>query len=207
ALVRDGYQCVVTRMIDPKCTSFFDAAQRKTFGTGATRCAHIVPESALFGLDKELKKEYSASILAVLDRFGIKGDDLNGENIHGLWNVMTLALQIHDSFDKLELWLEATVSTELSHYSLTTFSLLFVLRKKEHEYILTLSDLNVPLPNPKLLEFHAAVCKIAHLSGAAERIENVMRDYERIGVLAEDGGSMAILEQALLRAGSNRIGT
>jgi hypothetical protein len=67
---------------------------------------------------------------------------------------------------------------------------------------LTSSDPNVPLPNPQFLEFHAAACKIAHLSGVAEHIENVLRDYERIGVLAEDGGSMAVLEQALFQAGS-----
>lgn len=71
------------------------------------------------------QKDYSASVLAVFDRFGVQFDKLNEGNIHSLWNVMTLVQPIHDSFDRLELWFEATVSILL--YALTVFSS-FVLR-------------------------------------------------------------------------------
>lgn len=43
------------------------------------------------------------------------------------------------------------------------------------------------------LAIHAACVKVAHLSGAAEHIENVLRRLEDTRVLAEDGGSSEVL--------------
>jgi hypothetical protein len=45
------------------------------------------------------------------------------------------------------------------------------------------------LPNPKLLEVHAAVARILHLTGAGEYIEKVLRDREDIAHLATDGST------------------
>ena len=53
------------------------------------------------------------------------------------------------------------------------------------------------LPNPRYLEVHAACCKVAHMSGAAEYLEMMVRDIENIGVLAEDGGSADVLMYAI----------
>ncbi|KAH7876598.1 uncharacterized protein C8R40DRAFT_1042116 [Lentinula edodes] len=216
ALVRDGYRCVVTGTIDTECKGFFDLTELKKSGTLRTECAHIIPEATYFGLDKgKTVCHYSASVLAVFDRFGVQFDKLNEGNIHSLWNVMTLVQPIHDSFDRLELWFEATVSILL--YALTVFS-------SFHEYFikttdetnrllselngpitLTSSDPNVPLPDPKLLAFHAAACRVAYLSGATEYMEEILRDFERLNVLAEDGGSLAILEHAFFQAGLVRV--
>jgi hypothetical protein len=54
--------------------------------------------------------DYSASVLAVLQRFGYDVENLNGPKVHSLFNVMTLEKRVHDWFDRLELWFEATVS-------------------------------------------------------------------------------------------------
>lgn len=73
----------------------------------------------------------------------------------------------------------------------------------------TVHDLDLPdlprpdanlllLPNPTYLEIHAACCKVAHMSGAAEYLDAVVRDIEGIGVLAEDGASANVLEYAIL---------
>src|SRR6266853_2128956 len=68
------------------------------------------------------QKVYSASVLAVLRRFGYDVENLNGPKVLSLFNVMTMERNAHDSchsskrsnkpalFDRLELWLEATVS-------------------------------------------------------------------------------------------------
>ncbi|KAI6016144.1 hypothetical protein BKA83DRAFT_4060420, partial [Pisolithus microcarpus] len=48
-------------------------------------------------------------------------------------------------------------------------------------------------PNPIYLAIHAACAKVAHLSGAAEHIENVLRRLENTRVLAEDGRSSELL--------------
>lgn len=56
----------------------------------------------------------------------------------------------------------------------------------------------LPLPKPAYLHIHATCAKIAHLSGASEYIEKVLRDLEEICVLAEDGGSSQLLHEAIL---------
>jgi hypothetical protein len=57
---------------------------------------------------------------------------------------------------------------------------------------------NIPLPDPRYLALPAACASVAHLSGAGEYIDKVLRDIERIGVLANDGPSDA-LYHALVR--------
>ncbi|KAJ4488738.1 hypothetical protein C8J55DRAFT_423240 [Lentinula edodes] len=204
ALVRDGYRCVVTGIIDTKCKGFFDLTELKNSGTLRTECAHIMPEATYFDLDKGKTKDYSASVLAVFDRFGVQFDKLNEGNIHSLWNVMTLVQPIHDSFDRLELWFEAT-SNEHEYFIKTTDETNRLLSELNGPITLTSSDPDVPLPDPKLLAFHAAACRVAHLSGATEYMEEILRDFERLNVLAEDGGSLAILEHAFFQAGLVRV--
>ncbi|KAJ3853181.1 hypothetical protein EV368DRAFT_39440, partial [Lentinula lateritia] len=201
ALVRDGYRCVVTGIIDTKCKGFFDLTELKKSGTLRTECAHIIPEATYFLLSQ---KDYSASVLAVFDRFGVQFDKLNEGNIHSLWNVMTLVQPIRDCFDRLELWFEAT-GNEHEYFIKTTDETNRLLSELNGPITLTSSDPKLPLPDPKLLAFHAAACRIAHFSGAAEYMDEILRDFERLSVLAEDGGSLAILEHAFFRAGSVRV--
>ncbi len=63
----------------------------------------------------------------------------------------------------------------------------------------------LPLPDPALLALHATCCKVAHLSGAAEHIDQNYRDADEIGVLAEDGTSGDVLSYALLSSSNNKI--
>ena len=57
----------------------------------------------------------------------------------------------------------------------------------------------LPLPDPRYLEIHAACCRVAHMSGAAEYFDRMTRGLEEIRVLAEDGGSSEVLSHALSR--------
>ena len=56
----------------------------------------------------------------------------------------------------------------------------------------------VPAPDPKILALHAACAGIAHMSGAAEYLDEIARDIELLRVLAEDGGSADVLVQAMI---------
>jgi hypothetical protein len=51
-------------------------------------------------------------------------------------------------------------------------------------------------PDPRYIALHAACAKVAHMSGASEYIEMVMKDMEKT-VLAEDGSSARLLARAL----------
>ena len=61
----------------------------------------------------------------------------------------------------------------------------------------TSTDPSLPLPNPEYLKLHAAVCRVAHLSGAAGYLDQEDRDVDRIGVLARDGSSANLLASRL----------
>jgi hypothetical protein len=59
-------------------------------------------------------------------RFGeLLTEELDGTNIHRLENIITLASDKHEAFDKFHLWFEETVRPAISslgfHKSLTTF--------------------------------------------------------------------------------------
>lgn len=55
------------------------------------------------------------------------------------------------------------------------------------------------LPSPSLLAIRAACSRVAHMSGAAEHVDQILRDLEDTPVMAEDGGSAHLLESRLLQ--------
>ncbi|KAG6369630.1 hypothetical protein JVT61DRAFT_14199 [Boletus reticuloceps] len=57
---------------------------------------------------------------------------------------------------------------------------------------------NLPVPSRKLLDLHATCCKVAHLSGSAEYIDEIFRDADELDILSADGTSAAILDYLLL---------
>ena len=61
----------------------------------------------------------------------------------------------------------------------------------------TSTDPSLPLPNPEYLNLHAAVCRVAHMSGAAGYLDQEDRDVDKIGVLARDGSSANLLASRL----------
>ena len=58
---------------------------------------------------------------------------------------------------------------------------------------------DLPLPSPKYLRIHAVCCRVAHMSGAAEYLDGIIRDMEELQVLSEDGASADVLTYALHR--------
>lgn len=56
---------------------------------------------------------------------------------------------------------------------------------------------DLELPDARFIAIHAACCRAAHLSGAAEYVEMNYRDMEETPVLAADGSSGHLLHSAL----------
>lgn len=65
---------------------------------------------------------------------------------------------------------------------------------KEVQFI---AHYGLPLPSPRYLGIHAACCRIAWLSGAAEYLDTILRDMDDLKVLAEDGSSVEVFGWAL----------
>lgn len=98
---------------------------------GETKISHVVPQSVFQRFEKGdvkvfekctycviysasdiiVQHKYAAGVAAALTRSGsmLYADELNGEKVHRLENVMTMEFSLHRRFDQLKLWLEATV--------------------------------------------------------------------------------------------------
>ncbi|KAF9061998.1 hypothetical protein BDP27DRAFT_1484480 [Rhodocollybia butyracea] len=211
ALFRDGYRCVATKVFDANYSlqgyheDYPDTTELQQYSAAATNCAHIIPASTYFKFSKDKKKDYAASVLAVLERFGYNINKLDGRNIHSMYNVMTLHGLVHDYFDQLRLWFETT-DTPHRYEIKTLISYESTLRNVSPITTLTTPDPLIPLPDPKLLALHATCAKVAHLSGAGEYVDRVQRDFDRLDVLAEDGGSSDVLFHALYHSASIHVG-
>ncbi|KAF8550034.1 hypothetical protein OG21DRAFT_1420364 [Imleria badia] len=194
ALIRDDWKCVVTGIIDCRAPERIIAQLDPTTVGVYTQCAHIIPEATYFGVEPKSKEntklDYSASILAVLKRFGYDINKLNGENVHSLTNVISVESNVHEAFDRLMLYFEAT--------AIKWFGL------KPHPSVCkfvkfsTPDPENLPVPACELLALHATCCKVAHLSGAAEYIDEIYRDADKLDVLSADGTSGDVLNYVLL---------
>jgi hypothetical protein len=57
---------------------------------------------------------------------------------------------------------------------------------------------DLALPKREYLALHAACTEVTHLSGAAEAIEEFWTEWEDTPVLAPDGSSSKLLEDALM---------
>ncbi|KAI6155635.1 hypothetical protein BKA82DRAFT_991374 [Pisolithus tinctorius] len=204
ALARDGYRCVVTKIYDTSSAEhnkeLVEILVSEGAETGPTHCAHIIPESINANIASGSHKEsYPVSVWAVLDRFGHQSiwEELNGDMIHRLENVMTMEPRIHALFDTLKVWFAET--EEPNTYRLEATQT-YLLNKRPKYVTFTTADPKLPPPSPKYLAIHAACARVAHFSGAAEYIEKVFRDMEDIDVLAQDGGSSGLLHEAILNA-------
>ncbi|KAK7037503.1 hypothetical protein VNI00_010995 [Paramarasmius palmivorus] len=179
ALIRDGFRCVATGMYDSKALQVPELAEERKANLINTECAHIVPQSTYFNVSTDSdKRDYSASVLAVLQRFGYDVQNLNGEKVHSLFNDMTMDRNVHDAFDRLDLWLEA-IQTQDCYVTKTTPSFSFELLKKKITFA---SAPNLPAPSPELLALHAACAKVAHLSGAGAYIDELDEDTDDLPV-------------------------
>ena len=58
----------------------------------------------------------------------------------------------------------------------------------------------LPVPSRESLALHAACANVAHLSGAAEYMDSVIREMEETLVLSSDGASAVVLEHAIWTA-------
>ncbi|KAG6814889.1 hypothetical protein H0H93_011845, partial [Arthromyces matolae] len=112
ALLRDGYRCVVTGFFDAEVRNITN--WRDIVGTTwviHTECAHIIPEGILTSIKNNPEKSKKTSHFGAIVQsigYGDLLNEVNSAQIHQLDNVITLDRSVHDKFDRMELWFEAT---------------------------------------------------------------------------------------------------
>ncbi|KAJ8588954.1 hypothetical protein M405DRAFT_792280 [Rhizopogon salebrosus TDB-379] len=210
ALIRDDYRCIVTGNTDfhseENIPHIAERFLHERVPTVYTQAAHIFPVSTnkRIATDEERhpNTDYAATAWAVADRFGgVKvTEELNGAKIHHLGNVMTMQVDVHMKFDSLTIWFEETVCCGTPNkYN--------ICGRREASLVglpptvtFTTTDPRLPLPDPRYLRVHAACARVAHLSGAGECIDRVIRDLQYTDVLATDGSSAEMLDFALMHS-------
>ena len=65
------------------------------------------------------------------------------------------------------------------------------------EVMFTSTHPSLPLPSPHYLALHALCCEVAHMSGAAEWLDEIQEGIEETRVLAKDGSTAQLLSVAL----------
>ncbi|KIJ46274.1 hypothetical protein M422DRAFT_165576 [Sphaerobolus stellatus SS14] len=192
ALLRDRFRCAITKDIDDPSADKFpeisEEVERGGLRVCFTHCAHIIPESTNWDLEKGSNKLPT---------------ELKGANIHRLENVITMGSNVHTAFNRLDIWFSPT--TEPNKYKLGTFKSRWFNILPEYVIFRTEDLINLPVPKRDYLELHATCAKVIHLSGAAEYIDKVSRQLEEMTVLSPEGTSADVLEHALWCAFSRAI--
>ncbi|EIW55637.1 uncharacterized protein TRAVEDRAFT_129055 [Trametes versicolor FP-101664 SS1] len=186
ALQRDGYRCMLSRRLDVDSldNGLIPVDEATTGMVVHTHCTHIFAKSTNEDLSDSAQAAYAASLHAILHRFGgvDSTEELNGANVHRLENILTLSLDTHTSFDRLQLWLAKIPGMVPS--TRVDFT--------------TPDPVTLPLPEARYLRTHAACARVAHLSGVAECIAKILHEEEVTRVLAADGGSSELLKHVLV---------
>ncbi|KZP08073.1 hypothetical protein FIBSPDRAFT_840587 [Athelia psychrophila] len=206
ALFRDGFQCMVTRVFDDRYVESLTPEQQAALPLTAppqpTNACHIFPPSTNTGLDPEKeghpKTHYAANVWSIVNNFGgIRlEDELNGDQIHRLSNIMTMSQSTHSMFDTLRLWFEAVPT--LATYDICATLPLYLINITRR-VTFTATKANLERPDRRYLRLHAAVCRVAYMSGAAEYLDRCDREHEDRKVLARDGSSAEFLTTRLQR--------
>ncbi|KAH6904805.1 hypothetical protein BKA70DRAFT_1295150 [Coprinopsis sp. MPI-PUGE-AT-0042] len=203
ALRRDNFRCILTRHNDhlhvQECRQ--QGLPIPQGPSGITNSAHIFPPflndiPALDEPDPNHKREWSGTVWTIMKNFGglVVLNELDGAQMHRLGNILTLHTAYHGLFDALSLWLEPDPAyNDDIHFIVHSHEPSFLFQGVDRHITFANAEhgTNHELPNPRFLKIHAAACRIAHLSGAAEvmeRWDNEDGDSDT-RVLASDGGS------------------
>ncbi|KAJ7825913.1 hypothetical protein B0H14DRAFT_3725706 [Mycena olivaceomarginata] len=206
ALLRDGYRCMLTGQYDFDSAKLYPELNGRAAADGVskavTQCAHIFSETAQEG---EQKTDYATSAMAILRVFGLdaKAESLVGNNVHKHFNILTMRSDLHYVFDHLEFWLEEVIGEASKLPSMGLPPPARVTFRVDPDVVAACAANNTELPalpSPSLLAIRAACSRVAHMSGAAEQIDQILRDLEDTPVLAEDGGSAHLLASRLLQS-------
>jgi len=187
-----------------------DAAAKQAFNLNqnppprsGTNFCHIFPPSTNWGFNPndpvEKKKKYAGNVWAIINTFRSIDIlvELDGPNIHRLENGFTLDTGLHTAFDNLQLWFEHVANHDYRVHAVDPGLAALVHLPPNPTITFTSTDPSLSLPNPEYLKLHAAVCRVAHMCGAADYLDQEDRDFDRRKVLSRDGTSANLLASRL----------
>ncbi|KAF9530675.1 hypothetical protein CPB83DRAFT_762663 [Crepidotus variabilis] len=202
ALFRDEYRCMITGAVDS--TYLYSSPHVETMARDlanaphtTTNLCHIFPPSANWELHPETSNNPRARFFIGLPLAFLCGsgqinacEELSGSNAYRLSNGLTMSSSLHSEFNKLRLWLEEIPPFSNRYRVCTIYPGIAALDSLPHPRTVTFTtQFGLDLPDPRYLKIHAAVCRVAHISGAAGYLDKQEQELGRRHVLAQDGSS------------------
>ncbi|KAJ5587165.1 uncharacterized protein N7459_002930 [Penicillium hispanicum] len=187
-LERDGYKCVATGRYSG------NHAHPKNAPTTYLEAAHIIPCSlrSFQSNDPEAVDRHAKiwvnlrRYFPVLHRLSFTSEQVNSEK-----NVLMLNLMLHKEFGQFRVIFE---ETGVAHqYRIKTFpdAVTDAIQNLPRNRLVRfrVHKENWELPDPALLKIHACIGNFLYMSGQAEIIDKVLKDFENCDGLAPDGSS------------------
>ncbi|KAJ7179628.1 hypothetical protein C8R46DRAFT_1074321 [Mycena filopes] len=190
ALTRDGLRCILSGKYDisqvkasPELKTKLKTEGLYAQGTLQTQCAHILPLSINPSQSTPAAVLHSANVLRVLRMVsGLSEhlvDSLNGAGVNQLGNILTIGNLYRGYFNTLALWLEA-IEGKVNEYRICYVPHITVDSFLPETIKFTTTNAALNLPCADLLALHAAACRVAHLSGAANYLDSTYQDESGI---------------------------
>ncbi|KAF9643148.1 hypothetical protein BDM02DRAFT_3104817 [Thelephora ganbajun] len=218
ALARDGFRCMITGLFDVASLGHNVELQHENETLGgmpvAVETSHILNESTTQGVGTSERRSvthYAAGVMAILRQFGLGHLSLALEAIDGVhetWNLLSLQHDLHNKFDLLGLWFESTDEPNCYKVCFSDVTIGRFIRRNSILPETSGPDASMlvkfspncegaPPPDPQLLALHATCARVAHMSGAAEFLDELERKAEETNVLAFDGSSAYLLSSLM----------
>ncbi|CAI7654323.1 unnamed protein product [Penicillium glandicola] len=206
-LQRDGNKCLATGQYS------HSHAHPKNAITTHLEAAHVIPFAlGSFQADNSEAVNRHAKIWVNLMRYFpvLRSISFTSEQINSEKNVLMLDSQLHTEFGQFRLIFEATGVT--NQYRIKTFpdTATGPIRNLPRNRLVNfrVHKGSWELPDPKLLQIHACIGNFLHMSGQAEIIDKVLKDFEDCGGLAPSGSTniealLAVSGLSLLPSHSN----
>ncbi|KAI0712657.1 hypothetical protein C8Q76DRAFT_797492 [Earliella scabrosa] len=197
-LLRDNYRCVFTGRVDMDHEDIATDVGPLT-KTTPTNVAHIISQSLtedISGVTPTVlaKFEWARTSGAIIEHFGgfSVHDVLGQDDLHSLKNAFTASLDPHMRLDVLDIWLTPAMDAQrqvipgtydVIHFKdclhTTDINPRVVFRS------LSVDDVKIPAPDPRIIALHAACARVAHTSGAMDYLREFYRDTDSIAVMTQ----------------------
>jgi len=184
ALERDGYRCMVTQLVDldycgleptdteesgteeldpeeldPEEPDIEEQAEPR-FRFMNTNARHIIPLQPVQDPDSS-----NSALNFILSFCSLSFDEFNNAS-HSLANIMTLNCLIGPFITRLHAWFDAVPDANNTYYAQSWNSnMLYDMPPR----VTFSTKTSFPLPDPRYLKIHAAVCRVFQWSGACTR--------------------------------------
>ncbi|KAI0030248.1 hypothetical protein K488DRAFT_54632 [Vararia minispora EC-137] len=181
---RDEYRCMLSGKVhEPYWTEVYSLKHQDAEHPSYTfaECAHVFPESMNTRFQEKDELKHATNAWTVMRYLGFPSivDELKGDKIHSLENMLTLEPFLHAFFDRLCLWLEPDLAIPNCYHvgSVKPLESIGIMKSvvtfKSH-----VQDPPLPLPKADYLRIHASCCKVAHLSGASKLYDQLERELD-----------------------------